>query len=253
MKKPILIFLTLLCLVGGGINPLLGKVEIIQRRFVSPEHIDEFIKRETLYWSEVASKAIQDGKMDEWSFWQRMDGLHMDKTHNFIFINTFSEPSAVDKLAEVWDFKTVFPNKSLKDVDTIPISTVLDMLYYDRVAFSFKARPQFIRINYAKTTNVGDYLELEQTEWFPFVQERMDSNKTNVVSWTLSRLLAPRGQEIGHEAISIDGFEKLSDALYTHYGNDVPFPNMDLLLSVHHKAEVHIYKLIKAVGHDFEK
>lgn len=181
-----------------------------------------------------------------------MDGINLDQSHNFIFINSFSEPTDLDRLNEVWDFKAVFPKKSLDKISTIAISIIKDVLFYDRVAFSFKARPNFIRINYAKTTNIGDYLELEQTEWFPFVQERMESGNTNVVSWTLSRLIAPRGNNIEHEAISIDGFDKFSDSLYTYYQNDLPFPDMDLLMSVHHKAEVHVYKLIKAVGHDSE-
>ncbi len=252
MKTPILISQTILFLAIACPHAAFSKTEIIQRRLVQPEHIVEFIARETTYASEVALKAITDGKMEDWSLCQRMDGLNMDQSHNFIFINSFAEPTDLDRLNEVWDFKAVFPNKSLDKITTMTISTVKDVLFYDRVAFSFKARPNVIRINYAKTTNVGDYLELEQTEWFPFVQERMESGSTNVISWTLSRLIAPRGNNIGHEAISIDGFDKLSDSLYTYYENDLPFPDMDLLMSVHHKAEVHVYQLIKAVGHDSE-
>ena len=81
----------------------------------------------------------------------------------------------------------------------------------------------------------------------------MDAGSTNVVSWTLSRLVAPRGEDIGHEAITIDGFAKLSESLFTYYGTEVTFPDMNALGAVHHKAEVHVYELIKAVGvHEFE-
>ena len=61
-------------------------------------------------------------------------------------------------------------------------------------------------------------------------------------------MAAPRGGEIGHEAITIDGFETLSGALFAIYGADVPFPDIDALQKVHHKAEVHVYRLIKSVS-----
>ena len=206
-----------------------------------------------MYWSEVAQKAIDDGKMAEWSFWQKVDGVDVDQDHNFIFINSFENPEDLDRMDEIWDFKAVFPNKRPDQISTSHLSITKDQLFYERVAFSFQSRPNFIRINYARTTNVSDYLELEQTEWFPYVQAHMTLGSTNVVSWTLSELVMPRGRDIGHEAITIDGFAKLSDSLFTHYGPEVMFPDMDALQAVHHKAEVHVYELIKAVGkHEFE-
>jgi len=229
---------------------LLAKVEVIQRRSVAPENLKTFIFRETNYWSEVAMKAIDEGKMTEWSLWQRVGGKGLDDSHNFIVINTFDKRTDLNYIDDIRNFKTVFPEKTLDEIDTAQISILKDVFFYERIAFSFKSLPKIIRINYAKTTYINDFLELEQTLWFPFLQERMDSNKTNVVSWTVSKLLSPQGKNMNHDAIVIDGFDKLSDALFTTYGADVPFPDTDALLSVHYKADEHIYKLIKIVGNE---
>ncbi|MCZ6674847.1 MAG: hypothetical protein O7C75_18100 [Verrucomicrobia bacterium] len=250
MQKISSMFKGILWLVLGSLTQVFSNVEVVQTRLVPPDNIDEFVERETTYWSEVARKAIKDGKMVGWSLWQRLDGLNVDESHNFMFINSYAETTDLDHTDEIWNFKKVFPNKKLEDVDTFGLSTVKDVLFYDRIAFSSKAQPKFIRINYAKAADVQDYLDLELIEWFPFVQERMDSGKTNVVSWELSRLVAPRGRDIPHGAISIDGFDTLSAALFTYYGTDVPFPDIEALQKVHYKAEVHVYKLIKAVGQE---
>ena len=249
--KPIrLLLYTTLLLIFSQTSQLFSKVEIVQRRFVTQENINEFIERETKYWSKVAKQAIDEGKMDSWSLWQRVDGLEMDREFNFMFINTFAKETDLDNMDEIWRPEKLFPNLKAEQIDTMALSTVKDVLFYDQLAFSKKKDPKYIRVNYAKAESVQDYVDVELEEWFPFVQERMDSDKTNVVSWELSQLVAPRGKDIPFEAISVDGFETLSDALFTYYGPDVPFPNMDRLSEVHHKAEVHVYELILAVNKD---
>ena len=52
-----------------------AKVEIIQRRYVAPENVSTFIERESVYWSAVALYAIENGKMAEWSLWERVGGV----------------------------------------------------------------------------------------------------------------------------------------------------------------------------------
>ena len=94
-------------------------------------------------------KAIKEDKLIGWSLWQRVDGLNLDATHNFIFINSFEEPADLDHSSDIWNVNKVFPNKRMRDIETSGLSTVKDVLYYERIAYSFKAQPKFIRINYA--------------------------------------------------------------------------------------------------------
>lgn len=229
-------------------SQLTGKVEVVQRQYVPREHIHQFIERESAYWSEVTRQAIDQGKMDGWSLWQRVDALDLDNDHNFMYISTFNRESDLDQMEITWNPAKQFPSQPADTRESPVLGTVKDILFYEQIAFSSKADPKFIRINYAKAENVQDYVDVELEEWYPFVQERMNSGKTNVVSWSLSRIVAPRGKDIRHEAVSVDGFETLSAALFTQYGTDVPFPDMVRLSKVHHKAEVHVYKLIKSIG-----
>ena len=141
MKKSTLIYFCSCGILLGSIFELSAKVTVIQRRLVQPENIEEFISRETTFWSEVAQKAVDDGKMAQWSLWQKVDGIDIDEDHNFIFINSFMEPNDLDHINEIWDYTSVFPNKKPEQVSTSHLSTVKDMLFYEQIAFSFKSRP----------------------------------------------------------------------------------------------------------------
>ncbi len=227
-----------------------GQIDVIQRRYVPQENVEEFIHRETTYWSEVANQAIREGKLEGWSLWQRVDGFDVDKEHNFMFIHTFLDGDALDNSEGIWDHKKVFPRRKPSSIDTLSLSTVKDVLYYYRFVYVSTAQAQFIRVNFAKATDLARYLELEEDVWLPFVLERMDSGKTNVVSWTLSQLVMPRGTDAPHNAITVDGFETLSGSLRSIYGDDANFPDFEEFREVHQKVEIHVYRLVKSVGRE---
>lgn len=65
-----------------------AQLTVLQYRAVPQENIDEFLHRETTYWSAVAQKSIDEGKMLEWALWQRIGGVNLDESsHNFVFVN----------------------------------------------------------------------------------------------------------------------------------------------------------------------
>jgi len=247
MKLNTVKFLGILCILSGFVSPALGQITRVQARHVPMENMKEVIERETTYWAEVARQAIKEGHLSGWSLWRRIDGMNLDEEPNLFFVNSFTEEQFRGD-ARIWDFKKVFPDKELSEIETFSLGTVKGLLYYHNLVSINKSQPKFIRVNYAKPSNLGRYLELEQSVWQPFVQERMDSGKTNLVSWGLSRLILPRGQNIEWDAISIDGFDSLVDALMTDYGDDAVMPDVDELFDVHYKAQVHVYELIKGVG-----
>ena len=106
----------------------------------------------------------------------------------------------------------------------------------------------YIRINFSRASDLGRYLELENTIWKGFVQERMDANQTNVFSWGLLRVLSPGGVDQAYNALTIDGFGTLSDALEPDFGDSAAYPDFDLFREVHEKRVTQIYSLVKAVG-----
>jgi len=237
-------------LLVATVQPLFGQIDEVERRLVPKENIEAFIHRETTYWSEIAKQAIREGMLERWSLWQQVDGFDLDKKHNFILIRTYPDGDTLDKSAEIWDPKKVFPRVNPSRMDTLSLSTVKDRLYYYRYVHVKTAQPQYIRVNFSKASDMARYLELEETVWLPFVMERMDSGKTNVVSWALAELVMPRGANAPYNAITTDGFTTLSGALRSTYGDDAKFPDFEEFRAVHQKVEIHVYRLIKAVGSD---
>ena len=250
MKTNRIKFAGIACLLLSISTPALAQILRVQGRHVPPENMGEVIERETTYWSEVARKAIKDGHMSGWRLYRSIDGTNLDEDPNLIFVNEFT-PEQIGSDDQIWDFKKVFPDKDISEVETFSMGTTKSLVYYYNLVAIAKSQPNFIRVNFAKTKNFGDlgrYLELEQSVWQPFIQERMDSGKTNVVSWSLSRVLYPGGVDTEYDAITVDGFATFADALWTRYGDDAAFPDTSEIWEVHHKAKIHLYELIMSVG-----
>ena len=49
-----------------------AQVAYLQYRKVPADKTDEFIEKETKYWSKVAKAAIENGKMSGWSLWRKI-------------------------------------------------------------------------------------------------------------------------------------------------------------------------------------
>lgn len=201
-----------------------------------------------MYWSEVAKLAVDERKMLRWELWQRESGMDMAAGANFLFVNVFKRLRDVDRLAAIWDYKRVFPDMKRSDIQTESLSTVIDQVYLYSQVNLIKSRPNYIRINFSRASDLGRYLELENTIWKGFVQERMDANQTNVFSWGLLRVLSPGGVDQAYNALTIDGFGTLSDALEPDFGDSAAYPDFDLFREVHEKRVTQIYSLVKAVG-----
>ena len=60
-----------------------------QYRHVPDDKIEEFIKRETTYWSKVAEKAVKDKTMTFWALLEKIGGYDLPNSSNYLFINTF--------------------------------------------------------------------------------------------------------------------------------------------------------------------
>jgi hypothetical protein len=237
MIKISLQVILLLSLVFGIPSQVFSQNVVVQTRHVPAENVSDFIHRETTYWSKIAQKAIDDGKLSGWSLWQRVDGFDIDKDPNFFFMNTFTDEQFDNNDGSIWNVKKVFPDAKKSDIDTFSLGTVQDQLFYRNLVFIEKSPPQFLRVNYAKASNLNRYLELEKTVWQPFVKKQMDAGKTEVVSWILSVLVMPSGANTQHNAVTVDGFDTLSDAL----NNSFDFPDLSEFAEVHQKAEIHVY------------
>lgn len=227
---------------------MLGQIVSIQSRYVADEDIPEFIHRETTYWSEVAKQAILERRLVRWELWRGQSSAGLGREANFFFLNEFRRPEDVDQMDKIWDYTRVFPDVNRSDIDTSSLSKVIDQVFlYSQVNIGV-SQPNIVRVNYAKAIDLGRYLELENTVWQSFVQERMDAEETNVVSWELLSVMSPGGVNRPYDALTIDGFASLSDALQTSYGANAVYPDLESFRKVHTKVITRIYSLVKSVN-----
>ena len=105
--KHLLVFLLLILFL----IPILPAqtVALFQYRHVPQDNIDEFIHRETTYWSEVAQDAIDNEKLEYWALYEKVGGWDLEGGSNFLFINVFNSPEALNDMGSVWNPAKVFP------------------------------------------------------------------------------------------------------------------------------------------------
>lgn len=225
-------------------------VALVQYHHVDADSRAEFIHRETTYWAEIAKAAIKDGKMANWQLWEKVGGWNMDNSPNFFFVNSFAKVEDMNNLNEVWNPAKVFPNGRMQDMNTRGLSTLKHQLVYmGNVEAGTGAVPQFIRVNYSKASDLDKYLELEETVWQPFIKGQMESGNTSQVSWLSAVKIMPFGVDFPFNAISVDGFSTMSEAIMpsTSYKTAPTFPDMKAINEVHVKQRVQVYRLVKEV------
>ena len=182
-----ILFIGIIILITCSVSQLFSKIEIVQRRFVPQENIPEFLERETQYWSEVARKAIDEGKMDSWSIWRRVDGMSLDSEYNFMFVSTFLNETDLKHAGEMWKPEMVIQGLNPTENDTTALSTVKAVLFYEQMGFSQKKDPKYIRINYAKAESVQDYVDVELEEWSVWIQGKQTSSVGSFPGSSLQR------------------------------------------------------------------
>lgn len=220
-------------------------IMVVNRRHVDLENVEDFIHRERTYWSKVAKKMVSEDKKTGWAVYQRIGGFDVHKDHNFVIVNTFTPEQFANRTRGNANLEEMFPGVKEEDIRINKISTTHDLLFYRIQAYYEVAKPRIIRVNFSKADKRG-YFSMEPEIWGPFINEQMKAGKTKVVSWGFSTLIIPRGTENQHDAVSVDGFNSMADALARfNFDEGVKLPErMSELIAAHHKTKRSLYRLI---------
>ena len=229
-------------------------ITIYQYRRVPNDKIDEFIKRETTYWAEVAQKALAKGNLTFWALLQKQGEVDMEESSNFLFINTYKN---IDAAGEVWgSAATAFPNVPMEKMETNSMSVVTSSIFMRSNGWqqAANANPDkdfnYLRMVYHKTNSAADLLALENKHWGPFIKSAMDKNQTSQKGWGNARALAPLGPEM-FSTVSYDLYPSLQEALNPTWDPKVVFPEAGLTeinkLETAERAQV-VYRIVKAVS-----
>lgn len=221
MKKLCLILFVMLFTVS-----IKAQISYLQYRHVPADQEEKFVERETKHWSKVAKSAIDKGQMQSWSLWKKIGVTNAsDKTPNYVIVNSFESLDNMD-MNKIWTTNMdALGDVKPEDVETMSISTVTFdyfMQSEDRIEGSFK----YALVNYAKPTDLTAFIQENKTLWRPLHEGNISNIMNGMTSWGMSSVIYPTGNQDRFSVYTVDGFNKLNDALdylrWTETGSNSP-------------------------------
>ena len=231
-----------------------AQITTYQYRHVPDDKINEFIKRETTYWSKVAEKAVKDKTMTFWALLEKVGGYDLPNSSNFLFINTFPD---VDKTGEVFSNVESVAGVKMAEMETNSISTTTSdfFLHGEGWAQDAKADPgkdfNYVVMVYHNTNYADSLIKLEKKHWGPFIQKAMDNNQTSQMAWGNAKVLAPMGDNIKFTTVSYDLYKTLQEALMPKWDPKTVLPNkaLDMINKLElNRRGISIYRVVKVVS-----
>lgn len=226
-------------------------ITVYQYRHVPDDKIEEFVKRETTYWSKVAEKAVKDKTMTFWALLEKVGGYDLPNSSNYLFVNTFPD---IDKAGDAFSNAEATAGVKMADMETNTISTVTSMFMMHSEGWeqSAKASPakdfNYIVMDYHNTNYADSLVALEKKYWAPFIKKAMDNGQTSQMGWGNAVVLAPFGDNIKFTTVSYDLYKTLQDALMPNWDPKTVFPanglgmigNLEL-----NRRGIAIYRIVK--------
>jgi hypothetical protein len=209
-------------------------ITVYQYRRVPADKRDEFVRRETTYWAEIAKKAVAKGNLTFWALLEKVGGYDMENTSNFLFINTLKD---IDKIGDVWSAAAVtasFPNVTFDKMETNSISTTTSTFFlrdedWQQAATAVPDKDfNYVSMVYHNSTQPANLIALERKHWGPFIKTAMDKKQTTMMGWGNALVLSPTGPNIGATTVSYDLFPSLKEALYPTWDPKTVFPEAGL-------------------------
>lgn len=229
-----------------GISPSHSQIVLLQYRSVPQDNIADFVFRESTYWSQVANKAIKEGKLQRWELWQRVGGYDLDEdTHNFIFVNVYEDKYDLDE--NIWDVQKVFPNIRLSDMETTSLGTMIHEVVLEKHKQAGLAQGKYAKFNYAKVNDMESFLNFESNQWHPFIDKGIREGDTSFIGWGLFSVLTPTGSQVPFDAITIDHFDLFSEAVMPRWSEDLVYPDIESSLEARDRVMTQVYQLVVSV------
>ena len=228
-------------------------ITVYQYRRVPENKIDEFVKRETTYWSKVAQHAVDKKLLSFWALLEKVDGYDMTNSSNFLFINTYPN---IDSVGSVWSKAESITGMKMAQIETNSIAPTTSQLFLhtQNWAQAKNASPNdfnYVVMIYHNSNYPDSIIALEKTYWGPFIQKAMDDNMTPQKAWGNASVLSPSGEDIKFNTVSYDIFKNLTDALMPAWNPNTVLPMEGLGkitgIEINRRTSV-IYRVVKVVA-----
>ena len=231
-----------------------SSITVYQYRHVADDKIEEFIKRETTYWSKVADEAVKNKTMSFWGLFEKVGGYDLSNSANFLFVNTFPN---IDKAGEVFGSAEKITGLPMASIETGSMGPVTAQLFLHDRGWTQGANvnPEkdfnYVVLIYHNTNYPDSLIELENKYWLPFIKSAMDQKQTPQVGWGNAVVLSPYGENIKFNTVSFDLFKNLQDALMPKWSPAAVFPNEGLTkintIEIN-RRNAEIYRAVKVVS-----
>lgn len=195
---------------------LTSQVSYLQYRVVPAEHEEEFLMKETEYWSKVAKAAIDKGQMLGWALWEKV-GVTGANGPNYVFVNSYKDFESIDQSAIWSDENLKVMGVSPDMVETNSISSVF-MDYWMQLEDAVDGEYTYAIVNYAMPESRSAFINENKKIWKPLHEKNIAEGSIGMSSWGLMSTVYPQGNDMRFSCFTWDGFNSMSDAMnYLRY------------------------------------
>ena len=201
MRNLFLMFALICC------NVSIGQVVTLMYVEVSNENQQRFERLEKDYWSQVAKKAIDDGKMMSWIM---LKEISIPGTHKYLFVNYFENLEQLNQSSSIWNPEKIGMN--FEDIDTFGIKRIVNVEYWKAEGLVGESA-KYVIMNYFSPANLEGFVTENLELWKPWFEKSIKNNRLKQTNWAIGTKIYPSGNQTGSYAITRDGFDSLSDAM----------------------------------------
>ena len=201
MRNLFLMFALICC------NVSIGQVVTFMYVEVSNENQQRFERLEKDYWSQVAKKAIDDGKMMSWIM---LKEISIPGTHKYLFVNYFENLEQLNQSSSIWNPEKIGMN--FEDIDTFGIKRIVNVEYWKAEGLVGESA-KYVIMNYFSPANLEGFVTENLELWKPWFEKSIKNNRLKQTNWAIGTKIYPSGNQTGSFAITRDGFDSLSDAM----------------------------------------
>ncbi len=194
-------------------DPTDHQIATWQFRKISPSDVSNFLSNEDKVYRKSVKAAIAEGRMKHWGLLRKVNGNTSDG-HNYFFYNGFEKLNDIDnswwsESGYIYGLKPVKSAGVLGTVHTMPAIQV----------FADNPKPgNYIKINYANPTNIGEFIQLQNSIWKPFIKGYVNDSESAWAGWEVHQVVSPTGNAYSWSVATVDHFTTLSGALNSFPG-----------------------------------
>lgn len=189
-------------------DPTDHEIATWQFRQISESDVANFLSNEDNVFRNSVKSAIADGRMKHWGLLRKVNGNTSDG-HNYFFYNGFENLTDIDN--SWWSgSNTTFGLKPVQSAGVLGTAHTRPAIQ----VFAENPKPgNYVKINYADPSDVGEFVRLQNSIWKPFIKGFVNDSGSAWAGWEVHQVVSPTGNAYNWSIATIDHFTTLSGAL----------------------------------------